>query len=59
MYGQIAGALYGEDAIPAAWVAQLRRREEIAWYAEMLLRMAWRSLSTSTAPTELFAQSSN
>ena len=59
MYGQIAGALYGEDAIPASWVAQLRRREEIAWYAEMLLRMAWRSLSTSTAPTELFAQSSH
>lgn len=52
LYGQIAGALYGEAAIPAAWVAQLHRREEITWYAELLLRVAWRSLTHTTPPSE-------
>lgn len=34
--GQVAGAFYGETGIPAHWLAQLARREEIAALAERL-----------------------
>jgi ADP-ribosyl-[dinitrogen reductase] hydrolase len=34
--GQIAGALYGEDAIPAPWLERLVRRDAIASLAEAL-----------------------
>ena len=34
--GQIAGAFYGVDAIPARWLARLYMREEIATLATRL-----------------------
>ncbi|MFI5319786.1 MAG: ADP-ribosylglycohydrolase family protein [Myxococcota bacterium] len=36
--GQLAGAHYGEAGIPAAWLARLAMREEIATLAERLAR---------------------
>ena len=36
IYGQIAGAYYGEEAIPARWRAVLHRGEEIGRMAEQL-----------------------
>ena len=36
IYGQIAGAFYGEEAIPARWRAVLHRGEEIGRMAEQL-----------------------
>lgn len=38
VYGQLAGAFYGEEAIPEAWRALLARREVIEDLAERLLR---------------------
>lgn len=55
-YGQIAGAFYGEAAIPPHWIARLQRHDEIAWFAEMLLRVAWRSFVSQAEPKELFAR---
>ena len=40
VYGQLAGALYGEGAIPAHWVSQLALRETIEIYADRLLEFA-------------------
>ena len=37
VYGQLAGALYGEEAIPAAWREQLAQRELIEGFADALL----------------------
>jgi ADP-ribosyl-[dinitrogen reductase] hydrolase len=34
--GQIAGAFYGEDAIPAEWLERLARRDLILQYADRL-----------------------
>lgn len=34
--GQVAGAFYGEDAIPEAWMKKLAMREDIASLAELL-----------------------
>ncbi len=39
VYGQIAGAHYGEIGIPAAWLGRLARRDMIAGSAEALLRL--------------------
>ena len=36
VYGQLAGALYGEEAIPAEWLAVLARRREIERLADSL-----------------------
>jgi ADP-ribosylglycohydrolase len=44
IYGQIAGAYYGEDAIPARWRAVLHRAAEIGRMAEQL--EGWRSSGT-------------
>lgn len=55
-YGQIAGAWYGEAAIPVQWIHQIHRRDEILWYAEMLLRTAWRWLMPQPQMTHLFEQ---
>lgn len=54
-YGQIAGALYGEEAIPAAWRLQIQRCDEIVWYAELLLRTAWRWLEQPPVADVLFS----
>ncbi len=45
--GQIAGAFYGVQALPAAWLAQLARRDEILALAEQLATAA------QQAPAEL------
>ncbi|MBL8866472.1 MAG: ADP-ribosylglycohydrolase family protein, partial [Planctomycetia bacterium] len=42
IYGQLAGAYYGEEGIPSEWRAKLTRRAEIADLAE---RLHARSLS--------------
>lgn len=42
VYGQLAGAYYGERAIPAHWRARLARRALIETYAERLYRLAHR-----------------
>jgi ADP-ribosylglycohydrolase len=38
--GQLAGAHYGEDAIPAGWRARLVMRDRIGEYAEKLFGIA-------------------
>ena len=38
VYGQLAGAFYGESGIPAQWLGQLHRRDAIAAVAEKLVR---------------------
>jgi ADP-ribosyl-[dinitrogen reductase] hydrolase len=38
--GQLAGALYGSQAIPPAWLSRLHMREEIAMYATRLYEVA-------------------
>jgi ADP-ribosylglycohydrolase len=40
VYGQLAGAFYGEEGIPAAWRARLAHRELIEDYAEQLHALA-------------------
>ena len=39
--GMLAGAYWGESAIPAEWLATLARRRDIEWIAEELLRQSW------------------
>jgi hypothetical protein len=41
VYGQLAGAYYGEEGIPAEWRARLALRELIEQYAEQLHALAW------------------
>lgn len=40
VYGQLAGAYYGEEGIPAEWIAKLARKDEIAVIAERLAARA-------------------
>ena len=42
MYGQLAGAFYGEAGIPLEWRAQLALRETIETFAEQLLALSQR-----------------
>ena len=57
VYGQIAGAFYGESAIPLHWRQKITRNHEIAWYADTLLRVAWNSLPhTAQIPPHLFSE---
>lgn len=39
--GQLAGALYGESAIPMRWRKRLVKYDVIAWRADELLKLAW------------------
>jgi ADP-ribosylglycohydrolase len=41
IYGALAGALYGDDAIPAHFLQELVQRDKIEWFAEELLRVSW------------------
>jgi ADP-ribosylglycohydrolase len=41
VYGQLAGAFYGEEGIPAEWCARLAHRTLIEDYAEQLHALAW------------------
>ncbi|HSB81875.1 MAG TPA: ADP-ribosylglycohydrolase family protein, partial [Candidatus Methylomirabilis sp.] len=40
VYGQLAGAYYGEEGIPEAWRVKLAYREVIERYAEQLRSLA-------------------
>ena len=40
VYGQLAGAIYGEEAIPAEWLDRLTHRDMIAGLADSLLQPA-------------------
>lgn len=40
VYGQIAGACYGEQAIPASWLAKLAQRDLIQSFADSLLTLS-------------------
>ncbi len=48
IYGQLAGAFYGEENIPLAWRQQLARSEEIAAIADSLLAAAQKHAAYST-----------
>lgn len=48
IYGQIAGAYYGEEAIPERWREVLHRGDEIGRMAERL--EAWKTPGTATPP---------
>ena len=37
VFGQLAGAYYGEDGIPQEWLAALARRDEIVALADRLV----------------------
>lgn len=41
VYGQLAGAYYGEEGIPGEWRARIARRELIRNLAEKILALAW------------------
>jgi ADP-ribosyl-[dinitrogen reductase] hydrolase len=41
VYGQLAGAFYGAEAIPADWREKLALRETIEALADVLLELAW------------------
>jgi ADP-ribosylglycohydrolase len=47
VYGQLAGAFYGVEDIPAEWLERLARRDVIETFAEGLLRVA-RSASSGS-----------
>jgi ADP-ribosyl-[dinitrogen reductase] hydrolase len=42
VYGQIAGAYYGEERIPASWRSKLAKRELIELFADKLLELAFK-----------------
>jgi ADP-ribosyl-[dinitrogen reductase] hydrolase len=42
IYGQLAGAVYGESGIPAEWRERLAMRELIVNYADELFRLAYK-----------------
>jgi ADP-ribosylglycohydrolase len=51
VYGQLAGAFYGEDGIPAEWRARLAHRDRIEEYANRLFALAEsRGNATQEAP---------
>jgi ADP-ribosyl-[dinitrogen reductase] hydrolase len=52
IFGQLAGAFYGVDAIPAKWLAKLATRELIEQMADNLLALSAREAATQTR--ELF-----
>ena len=43
IYGQLAGAHYGDQGIPAEWLAKLAMREQIEEYAIRLYELGWES----------------
>jgi ADP-ribosyl-[dinitrogen reductase] hydrolase len=53
IYGALAGALYGDDAIPIEWRQSLAHHDKIEWFAEELLRVSWPTIKPMLpAPTE-------
>ncbi|MBM4413542.1 MAG: hypothetical protein FJ040_08895 [Chloroflexi bacterium] len=47
--GQLAGALYGESAIPLHWRQRLVMYDSIGWRADELLKLAWPMWHTTHA----------
>jgi ADP-ribosyl-[dinitrogen reductase] hydrolase len=45
IYGQLAGAVWGESQIPVQWRQRLVKPLEISWRAEALLSLAWPTLT--------------
>lgn len=45
IYGQLAGAVWGESHIPLQWRQRLVKPVEISYRAEALLRLAWPTLT--------------
>ncbi len=45
IYGQLAGAVWGESQIPIQWRQRLVKPLEISWRAEALLSLAWPTLT--------------
>ena len=41
VYGQLAGAFYGEQGIPPAWLRKLAHPEVIRRFADNLLQLGW------------------
>ena len=41
VYGQIAGAFYGYEALPREWKATIAHRDLIESYADRLCRLAY------------------
>jgi ADP-ribosylglycohydrolase len=52
IYGALAGALYGDDAIPPSWQQQLAQRMKIEWFAEELLRVTWPTIQHYRYPPD-------
>lgn len=50
IYGQLAGAYYGVQGIPAAWRERLARRETLRGYADLLLSLAGNLGHSGPAP---------
>ena len=42
VYGQLAGAFYGEEAIPAGWRERVAKRGLIEGFADRLFDLAWK-----------------
>ena len=40
VYGQLAGAFYGEEGIPAEWLAKVAKRDVVERLADQLCEMA-------------------
>ncbi len=47
VYGQLAGAYFGRQGIPAAWLAKLARRSELAVLADRLIALDANRLDTA------------
>jgi ADP-ribosylglycohydrolase len=45
VYGQLAGAFYGEQGIPAEWREKLAMREKIEFFADRLLLLSQQIIS--------------
>jgi ADP-ribosyl-[dinitrogen reductase] hydrolase len=44
IYGQLAGAIWGESGIPSAWRDKILQSDDMTWRADELLGAAWAQL---------------
>jgi ADP-ribosyl-[dinitrogen reductase] hydrolase len=51
VYGQLAGAYYGEQQIPDSWLSKIAHRKLIGSYAEQLMELAGSGLLNSSGST--------
>jgi ADP-ribosylglycohydrolase len=47
IYGQLAGAFYGEQGIPVEWLNKLAMREQIEEYANRLYELGWEAIDSA------------